>query len=163
MPKLTVLEAEKLVSKGKSTIYNDMDTGKLSFEINARGKKVIDLSELQRVYGPLKSPQGSENGNSNGNSNGHPEIHELDTSGKNNGTPDEVEFLQAHIHRLEAELERAGKREAEFIEEKRELRQERKKLLNMLSTEQEKTKLLMLTGGTEKKKPSWLNYLRLKR
>ena len=43
MPKLSVTEAEKLVAVKKSTIYADIDSGKVSFEINARGHKVIDL------------------------------------------------------------------------------------------------------------------------
>ena len=44
MPKLSVTEAEKFVAVKKSTIYADTDSGKVSFEINARGHKVIDLS-----------------------------------------------------------------------------------------------------------------------
>lgn len=43
IPKLSVTEAEKLVVVKKSTIYADIDSGKVSFEINARGHKVIDL------------------------------------------------------------------------------------------------------------------------
>ena len=69
MPKLSVTEAEKLVPVKKSTIYADMDTGKLSFEVNARGNKVIDPAELDRVYGLVKMPE--QTGNGTGNQNGN--------------------------------------------------------------------------------------------
>ena len=62
MSKISVTEAEKLVSVGKSTIYADIETGKLSFEINARGHKVIDPAELDRVYGLVNMPEPNGNG-----------------------------------------------------------------------------------------------------
>ena len=62
MSKISVTEAEKLVSVGKSTIYADMETGKLSFEINGRGHKVVDPAELDRVYGLEKPPVPNGNG-----------------------------------------------------------------------------------------------------
>ena len=65
MPKLSVTEAENatLVSQvGKSTIYADIETGKLSVEINARGHKVVDPAELDRVYGLVKTPEPNGNG-----------------------------------------------------------------------------------------------------
>ena len=174
MAKLTVTEAEKLVPVGKSTIYADMEAQKLSFERNARGHKVIDTAELERVYGLLRNP--NFNATPTGNQNGMKQKN-LETTGNGIGThlngsetaetADETTadaaFLQREIVRLESELEDAGKRE-----EKLEARTD--KLLEMLAVEQEKTRLLMLpkpdtseTEPVQKKRSSWLGYFRLKR
>ena len=177
MPKLTVAEAEKLVPVGKSTIYTDMDTGKLTFDLNARGKKVIDPAELDRVYGLLKHRE--INGNLTGNENGtHPK--RMETSGNGNEksrtnseiseNTDEITgamgFLQNEVERLKAELEDAGKREVKLLEREEKLEARAEKLLDMLAMEQEKTKMLMLPHGEPervKKKGRWFGYFRLKR
>ena len=145
MAKLTVLEAEKVVPVGKSTLYKDMDDGTLAFSFDARGKKVIDTSELDRVYG-LETPP-SENGK-DWNS-------ETEQNGNSRNTASEqvvIEMLRNQITLMETQLETAGKRE--------------EKLLEMLATEQEKTKLLMLPHGEpepSEKKGNWLRYFRLRR
>ena len=178
MPKLTVTEAEKLVPVKKSTIYADMETGKVSFEINSRGHKVIDPAELDRVYGLVKMPE--HTGNGTGNQNGierknmetagngigtHRKASE--TAGNSNDPTVDVVFLQREVARLEAELEAAGSRETELKTEKSELKEEKTKILDMLAIEQEKTLLLMLPdsehGKNQKKRGSWLGYFRLKR
>jgi len=51
---VTISKAHKMTGVARSTIYNDMDTGKLSYVTNARGKKMIMVSELQRVYGDIQ-------------------------------------------------------------------------------------------------------------
>ena len=38
------------MKKGRETIRNMMDSGEISFEHNKKGNRVIDLSELQRVF-----------------------------------------------------------------------------------------------------------------
>ncbi len=177
MPKLTVTEAEKLVPVGKSTIYTDMDIGKLAFDLNARGKKVIDPAELERVYGLLKHPEingtpaGSENGThrkkmeASGNGNGKSRTHSELSGNTDEGTGD-VGFLHSEVERLKAELEDAGKRETKFLEREAKLETREAKLLDMLAMEQEKTKMLMLPPGEPepvKKKRSWFGYFRRKR
>jgi len=177
MPKLTVTEAEKLVSVGKSTIYTDMDTGKLAFDLNARGKKVIDPAELDRVYGLRKPPEihgdptGSENGTSrtqmetSGNSHGTSRT-QMETSGNTDAGMGDVRFLHSEVERLRAELEAAGKREAKCLEREEQLETRAEKLLDMLAMEQEKTKMLMLPQGEPergKKKGRWFGYFRWKR
>lgn len=54
MSKVSVSEAAKLSGKSIKTIYRHIDTGKLSSSQNENGVKLIDISELQRVYGNLK-------------------------------------------------------------------------------------------------------------
>ena len=176
MPKLSVTEAEKLVSVKKSTIYADIETGKLSFETNSRGHKVIDPAELDRVYGLVKMPEHNGNaGNGSGSKTGN-NRKVLETSGKQTGNDrkasettgngDEstfdVAFLHSEVARLESELETAGKREAT-------LEARTDKLIEMLAIEQEQTRLLMLPKPQPepeqkpKKRGSWLGYFRLKR
>lgn len=46
-------EAETLVPVSRTTLYNDKKAGTFSVEKNAKGRTVIDTSELQRVYGEL--------------------------------------------------------------------------------------------------------------
>jgi hypothetical protein len=49
--KFTVTEAERLTGKTRQTISTYIKEGKISAEIGPNGKKVIDLSELHRVFG----------------------------------------------------------------------------------------------------------------
>ena len=178
MSKISVTEAEKLVSVGKSTIYADMETGKLSFEINGRGHKVVDPAELDRVYGLEKPPVPNGNGgNGTGSETGNYRKL-LETAGSQNGNDRKVSetaqngdestvdvaFLHSEVARLESELETAGKREAT-------LEARTDKLISMLAIEQEQTRLLMLPKPEpepepeqkQKKRESWLGYFRLKR
>lgn len=145
MSKLTVTESEKLVPVGKSTIYSDMETGKLSFEINARGHKVIDSAELDRVYGLRKFP--NMNGNENGNHPGDLENagngigksrKELKTVGNADDSTGDAAFLTHEVERLKQELEAAGKREAKLLERETKLEVREEKLLDMLAIEQER-------------------------
>ncbi len=48
--KLSISAASRRVKKGRETLRNMMDNGELSFELNKKGNRVIDLSELQRVF-----------------------------------------------------------------------------------------------------------------
>jgi len=50
---VSITQAHKMTGVARSTIYKDMDEGKLSFSENGRGKREIMVSELQRVYGEI--------------------------------------------------------------------------------------------------------------
>jgi chromosome segregation ATPase len=50
---VSITKAHKMTGVARSTIYKDMDEGKLSFTENGRGKREIMISELQRVYGEV--------------------------------------------------------------------------------------------------------------
>ena len=114
MSKISITEALKLVDVSKTTLYRDVKENRLSSTTDAKGKKVIDIAELERFYGQLQSP--SVNGA------GH------------NGTVDEspavIAVLEDQVAVLKSQLECE--------------REEKLKLLDMLAMEQEKTKLLML-------------------
>ena len=51
MPKFTVAELSKKYGIARTSIYDRMKNGSISYEIDDRNRKVIDLSEMQRVYG----------------------------------------------------------------------------------------------------------------
>ena len=51
MAKVGAQRAAELTGKSKSTIQRAMSSGKLSYELDNNGKRVIDVSELERVFG----------------------------------------------------------------------------------------------------------------
>ena len=52
--KVSVTKAASLAGVSRTTLYSDMDNGKLSFEQTSKNKRKIEVSELERVYGALK-------------------------------------------------------------------------------------------------------------
>ena len=58
--KVSPTEAAKTASVSRATIYNDMKSGKLSFERLENRKTKIDISELERVYGTLDIGENSK-------------------------------------------------------------------------------------------------------
>ncbi len=51
MAKVGAQRAAELTGRSKSTIQRAMNSGKLSYEIDANGRRLIDASELDRVFG----------------------------------------------------------------------------------------------------------------
>lgn len=51
MAKVGVQRATELTGKSKSTIQRAMKNGKLSFDTSDAGRRLIDVSELERVFG----------------------------------------------------------------------------------------------------------------
>ena len=64
MAKVGAQRAADLTGRSKSTIQRAMKTGKLSFEVDHNGRRVIDVSELDRAFGlsntAAESSQGAE-------------------------------------------------------------------------------------------------------
>ena len=118
---------------GRSKLYQDAKDGVISTETGERGRKVVDTAELERVYGKLRNPVDN------------PEPSEV------------VRLLEEQVSTLQEQLTQAGEREKALIAEKERLTVHEDKLINMLESEQEKTRLLMLPA-TEKKR-SWLDRL----
>lgn len=52
---LTVADAARQVGKSRQTLFDKIKRGQLSATVNHDGNKVIDVSELIRVFGPLLS------------------------------------------------------------------------------------------------------------
>lgn len=60
MAKVGAQRAAELTGKSKSTIQRAMNSGKLSYEVDANKRRIIDVSELERVFG-LAPSQASQN------------------------------------------------------------------------------------------------------
>lgn len=68
MPKFTVADLSKKYGIARTSIYDRMKNGTISYEIDDKNRKVIDLSEMQRVYGtpdskPTSKPDSTETDN----------------------------------------------------------------------------------------------------
>ncbi|MGH1403734.1 MAG: entry exclusion 1 domain-containing protein [Alphaproteobacteria bacterium] len=57
MAKVGAQRAAVLTGKSKSTIQRAMNSGKLSFQLDQNGRRVIDVSELERVFGIKKQTE----------------------------------------------------------------------------------------------------------
>ena len=59
MTELSISAAARTAGVSRTTIQKAIKTGRLSATTNTAGNRVVDLSELLRVYGPLQPiPQG---------------------------------------------------------------------------------------------------------
>lgn len=56
----TLAEAAQKVGISRSSIYRLIDEGKLSASTDRRGKKVVELSELLRVFGSIQEETESD-------------------------------------------------------------------------------------------------------
>ena len=52
--KVNISQAARLTGKDRKTIQRHMEKGTLSFERDRGGKRLVDIAELQRVYGEIK-------------------------------------------------------------------------------------------------------------
>ena len=77
MPKVNISEAARMVSKSRSHLYEKyINPGVISVETDREGKKVIDTSELIRVFGNLALDDNSKD--TQENSLGHVKDNEKD-------------------------------------------------------------------------------------
>jgi FtsZ-binding cell division protein ZapB len=62
MTKISISEAARLTGKPRSTLHRHIGNGTLSKESDGQGKPVLDLAEIERVYGPLLQADMKQNG-----------------------------------------------------------------------------------------------------
>ena len=53
---VTISKAAKMAGVSRATIYNDIESGTLSVERGVKDRKMVNISELERVYKSLKNP-----------------------------------------------------------------------------------------------------------
>lgn len=106
MAKVGAQRAAELTGKSKSTIQRSMNSGKLSYEMDANNRRIIDVSELERVFG-LQS-HNTESGAS--------ETVEAELKKASNML--EMERMKMQIKALEDQLE-AGKEQIEDLKMQR--------------------------------------------
>lgn len=98
---VSVTEAHRLTGVARSTIYKDIDAGKLSVSQDARGRKRIMVAELQRVYGELDLGDTRDPSESERDGAGGAERSRRDTPLQN----DQVAVLQERIESLRGKVE----------------------------------------------------------
>jgi len=84
MAQLNLTQAAKAAGIARGTLYKHIEQGKISCEIDDTGKKVIDTSELIRVYGEIRNPEPSE-----------------ERSIEHEVTPEKTEIMQVLRERIE--------------------------------------------------------------
>ena len=129
MPKISISEASRRTGKPRSTLHRHIKTGKLSREFDELGNPIIDMSELERVYGHLLSPDMK------------PDEAALQSDPGNRTALDIEVQIEIEVLRRENAL----------------LRDERDDLRRRLDAEAEERRRLtaMLTDDRSKKRQSW--------
>ena len=143
MSKITIIEAVKRIPVSESTLRRDIASGKVSSEKDARGRRVIDVAELQRAYGELKNTgedaQSTEQDNDKAMT-GHDRAEIL--AMKDNQIAD----LRNQLEKAEAQLQLATTEKTKLLdllsaekEEKRELKAEMLALMSPPEEREQKT------------------------
>ena len=129
MTKISISDAARLTGKSRVTIHRHIEKGILSKEKNGTGNSVLDLAELERVYGSLKQPDPPQN-----------------VSMIQPAAPNENRILQAEnqsLHERIADLEAERVRErGQLAESIHDLRAERDRLLKLVDDQAATVKLL---------------------
>ena len=99
MAKVGAQRAAELTGRSKSTVQRAMNSGKLSFEIDSNGRRLIDASELDRVFGLL--PQGAGSASSSAAQQETSSQTELQRA----ADMLEIERLKMRVRGLEEQLE----------------------------------------------------------
>lgn len=129
----SLADSAKKVGISRSSIYRLIDEGKLSSSTDRRGKKVIELTELLRVFGEIKEEKEQEEKNS---PRERKQVHQKTTSDTLMSTVQEIENLKFQLQIKEMELKLKDK-ELEIVKERwMDLKQSGEQVL------QEKNKLL---------------------
>ena len=105
MPLLNLTAASRAAGVGRSTIVRALKSGRLSATTNEQGERVIDTSELVRVFGPLKGA-------------GYPREQAVDSRGIDQN--DDIvtllrEQLTAALEREKQTVERGREREVRLL------------------------------------------------
>ena len=148
MSKLSITEAVKIIPVSESTLRRDLKSGKVSFETDQKGRRQIDVSELERVYKQLKTDNGTQPPTEKSDEPSEPvnDSH-LKPSVNGNNNQKVIELLEEQVQDLKERLEKADG--------------EKSRLLELATNLQKQNELLMLP--IPRKKPGILGYLRLKR
>lgn len=127
MAKLNITQAAQAVGKHRSTLQRHIKDGKLSVEKDGAENPVIDVSELQRVYGHVTSTADA--------------TAPQNTAMRQSDAPlnaAKIELLEVKLAAAERERDEAMRREQEEKDRHRETRENRDRLLGVVE-EQSKT------------------------
>ena len=148
MPKFSISDAAKRAKVERTTLYRKIDKGEISAEIDAHGTKVIDASELLRVYpdatvidNPATSVQ---------------QMHKVET--QQSATADATMAVLLREAEMREEKIEDMKRRIEALEaDKTDLRSERDRLLKVI--EEQSVSVKLLTAGDQTKAKTGRRFL----
>lgn len=107
----TITEAVKIIPVSESKLRRDAKAGVVSFEVDEKGKKRFDLSELRRVYGEVSLPD----------NNGQVKDSRQEPSETRHDSKEIIALKDNQIDDLRRQLEKAEARETALIAEKEKL------------------------------------------
>ena len=110
--RMNINQAAKAVGVARSTLYRDIQEGKVSVGKDARGKPYVDVSELERAYGSVTLSDVSESV-----SIGQAETQQKDK--KDNALQREHDLLREQIELLKSERDDLRRRLDSETEERR--------------------------------------------
>jgi hypothetical protein len=140
MAKVSLSEAARMAGKSRVTIHRHIEKGLLAKEIDQTGNPVIDLSELERVYGSLRYDTAAT------------EIAVTDETVNNRSM---IQMENENLHERLALLADERERERQTLREMiNDLRTERDRLLKLL--EEQTSSVKLLTDNRNKQKPPHL-------
>ena len=148
MAKFSISDAAKRAKVERTTLYRKLNKGDISAEIDAHGNKVIDASELLRVYpdatvidNPTTSVQ---------------QMHTVET--QQNATADATMAVLLREAEMREEKIEDMKRRIEALEaDKTDLRSERDRLLKVI--EEQSASVKLLTAGDQTKAKTGRRFL----
>ena len=109
MAKLSISGAAKATGKARTTIQGHVKKGLLSIDVDSTGRKLIDVSELQRVYGKV-------NFDATGNAVNQNVVSQQINTPNNAGLVQEnTAILNREIELLRQQLEEAKEREKKLL------------------------------------------------
>lgn len=126
MSKLNISEAARATDKPRSTIQRNIKKGVLSAETDATGRTVIDVSELQRVFGNLDMDAVARGAEQSG-------AKEQSATAQNGA---ETELMRLKLEYVERERDEAQRREREERDRHQETKEEKARLFDMLEQAQ---------------------------
>lgn len=107
-------KAAELADVSRQTIYNDMDSGDLSFNRQGKRKRTIDVAELERRYGQLNIPS---NNTANEQKEGREEVSNDVKSSDKNFTPLQKQSANSNSELVELAVSREKIKNLETIVE----------------------------------------------
>ena len=99
---VTFVQALKLITASRSTLARYANEGKLSFETDPKGNKLFQVTELERVFGKLKSPETDETSPADDEKDQlAPQEQDTETAVKMALLEQEIQFLREKAERAE--------------------------------------------------------------
>ncbi len=128
MSDVSVTKAAELSGVSRQTLYNDMESGKLSFTPKGKNGRVINVAELERVYGSLSLGEKGDKDVSRSVKSGQNEltlpenqlIELIKLREKLSGLESLTDQQQDEIENLRKSLDKAQDSHQRLLEDKRE-------------------------------------------